>query len=83
MSETKAVPLEIGVDWDNGVVLIQTAVEHEGATVPIKVAMPCQVFVEAGVSIGMQMVQRIQEAQKEASRSGLVLASAADLKRLN
>lgn len=76
-SETVAAQIQIAVDWDNGNVIIQPVYPEGYAGPPGQtLSIPAETFVQAGVAIGMQLLERLRAMQP---KSGIQLARPGDL----
>lgn len=66
LAPEKMITVQFGMNWDTGTVIIQaTAQGEEKATI---IQVPAQSFVEAAVSIGTQLLQRLNTHAKGGGR---------------
>lgn len=68
--QTLPTKVEMGMDWATGMVIIQATVQ--GAETATVIQLPIQKFIEAAVSLGQQLLMRLNKAHEKGS-SGLVI----------
>jgi hypothetical protein len=68
---TQTSKIEMGLNWNTGMVVVQAVTKAEGqADVATIINIPADAFVQAGASVCMQLVQRLQQEREAASGSG-------------
>lgn len=64
-SEVKPTKIELGMNWDTGMVLVQSMVP--GQKEAVRIEIPIDAYVSSAVALGQQLLQRMQ-ANKPASK---------------